>query len=80
MWASRSRGLRKYPSRAAPRYGRLVLSTLEVESLAGHAANDAHGKVYVHREKLPLSLLRDGLEKLRCVEVVKALASSSTIE
>jgi hypothetical protein len=31
------------------------------------------GKVYVHREKLPSGLLRDGLEKLRYVEVVKAL-------
>jgi hypothetical protein len=31
------------------------------------------GKVYEHRELLPMSLLRDGLEKLRYEEVVKAL-------
>lgn len=42
-----------------------------VEVLAGHAADNVHGRVYVHREKLPLSLLREGLEKLRYEEVVK---------
>ncbi len=42
-----------------------------VEILAGHSAENVHGRVYVHREKLPLSLLREGLEKLRYEEVVK---------
>ena len=42
--------------------------------LAGHAASGVqHGQVYVHRESMPLSLLREGLEKLRYEEVVKAL-------
>ena len=43
------------------------------EMLAGHAAAGVHGQVYVHRDSLPLSLLRDGLEKLRYNEVVEAL-------
>lgn len=44
-----------------------------VEILAGHAAQNVHGQTYVHRERLPLSLLRDGLEKLDYSGVVKAL-------
>ena len=42
--------------------------------LAGHAASGVHGQMYVHRENMPLSLLRDGLEKLTYPEVAKALA------
>ena len=33
-------------------------------------------RVYVHREGLPLSLLKDGLEKLKYEEVVKALIAA----
>jgi hypothetical protein len=44
-----------------------------VEVLAGHAANNVHGKVYEHRELLPIGLLQDGLERLRYDEVTKAL-------
>jgi len=38
-------------------------------------AAGVHGQVYVHRESIPLSLLRDGLEKLRYDEVVQVLDS-----
>jgi hypothetical protein len=38
------------------------------------SASGVHGQVYVHRDNIPLSLLREGLEKLRYEEVVKALA------
>jgi hypothetical protein len=31
------------------------------------------GKVHEHRELLPMSLLRDGLERLTCEEMMKAL-------
>lgn len=44
-----------------------------VEVLAGHASNSVHGQVYVHREGLPLSLLRDRLEKLRYPDLMKVL-------
>lgn len=44
------------------------------EMLAGHAAQGIHDKVYAHRELTPLSLLQEGLEKLRYDDVVKALA------
>jgi len=44
-----------------------------VEVLAGHAASGVHGKVYEHRELLPMRLLRDGLERLKYDEVVEAL-------
>lgn len=49
-----------------------------VEVLAGHASNNVHGMVYVHREGLPLSLLKDGLEKLRYAEVEKLLVVESS--
>jgi integrase len=44
-----------------------------VEILAGHAAAGVQGQTYVHRNQLPLALLRDGLEKLKYPDVVKAL-------
>lgn len=44
-----------------------------VEVLAGHTASGVHGKVYEHRELLPLSLLREGLEKLRYDSVLTVL-------
>lgn len=44
-----------------------------MEVLAGHVASGVHRKVYEHRELLPMSLLRDGLERLRYEEVVDAL-------
>lgn len=44
-----------------------------VEMLAGHASNTVNGSTYTHRENIPLSLLREGLEKLRYDEVVKPL-------
>jgi len=43
------------------------------EILAGHAAAGVHGQTYVHRDQLPLRLLKDNLEKLRYDGVVKAL-------
>jgi len=42
--------------------------------LAGHAASGVQGQVYVHRENMPLSLLRGRLENLTYPEVAKALA------
>lgn len=47
------------------------------EALAGHAANTVHGSVYVHREALPLVLLRDGIEKLDYGDVVNGLPGDS---
>jgi integrase len=41
--------------------------------LTGHSGNDVHDKVYVHRENVKLSVLRDGLNRLRYDEVVKVL-------
>ena len=34
------------------------------EVLVGHAAENAHGQTYVHREGIPLALLKEHLEKL----------------
>ena len=34
------------------------------EALVGHAANSVHGSVYLHRNALPMSLLKQGIEKL----------------
>ena len=34
------------------------------EALVGHAANTVHGSVYLHRDVLPMKLLKDGIEKL----------------
>jgi integrase len=41
--------------------------------LTGHSESDVHGKVYMHRENIRLSVLRDGLNKLRYDQVVEAL-------
>jgi integrase len=50
------------------------VQTNQVEMLAGHASNTVNGSVYTHRENIPLSLLREGLERLTYPDVVKALA------
>ena len=34
------------------------------EMIAGHSASGVHSQVYIHRDNIPLSLLRDGLERL----------------
>jgi integrase len=44
--------------------------------LTGHSDNDVHGQVYVHRENIRLSVLRDALSKLRYDQVVEALMRS----
>jgi integrase len=44
-----------------------------VEYLVGHSAGTVHDRVYTKRDLLPLSLLREGLEKLRYDEVVQVL-------
>jgi integrase len=41
--------------------------------LTGHAEGDVHGKVYLHKDRIRLSVLRDGLNRLRYDDVVKAL-------
>jgi integrase len=41
--------------------------------LTGHSGTDVHDKVYVHREKVKLSVLRDGLNRLRYDDVLEAL-------
>ncbi len=44
-----------------------------VEYLVGHSAGTVHDRVYTKRDLLPLSLLRDGLERLDYSAVVKSL-------
>lgn len=41
--------------------------------IAGHSASGVHSQVYVHRDNIPLSLLREGLEKLRYDGVLTVL-------
>ena len=41
--------------------------------LAGHAAQGVHGKVYDHRERVSIKLLKDGLERLQYPEVLQVL-------
>lgn len=48
--------------------------------LVGHAAQGVHGKVYDHRERVPMKLLQAGLEKLRHPEVLQALNSKGQRE
>jgi integrase len=47
------------------------------EMIAGHSASGVHGQVYVHRDNIPLSLLQDGLEKLRYEGVLTALTKEA---
>ena len=44
--------------------------------VTGHSGNDVHDKVYVHRENIKLSVLRDGLNRLRYDDVLKALSEN----
>jgi integrase len=46
-----------------------------VKMLVGHSDQTVHGQTYLHRNLIPLKLLRDGLEKLRYDIVMKALHS-----
>lgn len=48
--------------------------------LVGHAAQGVHGKVYDHRERVPMKLLQLGLEKLRYPEVLQALTNGQREE
>jgi integrase len=36
-----------------------------VKMISGHTEEGVHGRTYVHREHIPLSLMREVLEKLR---------------
>jgi len=42
--------------------------------LTGHAGQDIHSKVYIKRGNIKLSVLRDGLNRLRYDDVVKAMS------
>lgn len=44
-----------------------------VNYILGHTEGTINDRVYTHKDLLPLSLLREGLNKLRYDEVVKAL-------
>ena len=44
------------------------------EMIVGHASNTVHGQVYVHRDKMPLGMLKDHLEKLDFRPLLKGLA------
>jgi integrase len=46
------------------------------EILVGHASDTVHGQTYVHREGIPLALLRSHLEKLDFSGCLKGLPSS----
>jgi hypothetical protein len=54
-------------------FGEGPVPTTRRSCTVGHAASGVHGQTYVHRETIPLSLLREGLEKLKYDEVVKVL-------
>ena len=43
-----------------------------VEMIAGHSAGNVH-ESYIHKDTLPLSLLRDGLERLRYDDITARL-------
>ncbi|MBA3754401.1 MAG: hypothetical protein H0X01_09750 [Nitrospira sp.] len=43
------------------------------EMLVGHTSNTVHGQVYVHRDKMPLTMLKEHLEKLDFRPLLRAL-------
>lgn len=55
---------------------RLACSRETVQLLAGHSDGTVH-EDYVHKERLPVSLLKDGIELLRYDEVVTSLRGNS---
>ena len=48
--------------------------------ISGHASSGVHDQVYVHREGLPLSLLKDGLEKLKYDSVLTVLTKEKHLQ
>ncbi len=42
--------------------------------LVGHASHTVHGQVYVHRDKMPLGMLKEHLEKLDFRPMLKGLS------
>jgi integrase len=45
-----------------------------VQMLAGHVSGDVHGR-YVHRDKIAMRVLQEGLERLRYDEILKVLTA-----
>jgi integrase len=69
LYSTRHTGITRLSNIGVPEKIRMMLT--------GHAAQGIHGKVYDQRERVPMKLLRDGLEKLRYEEVVQRLVESS---
>lgn len=65
-----SKGRNTYADAAGKLFSRLVDIA---RMLTGHSESGVHGKVYVHRENIKLSVLLEGMNRLRYDDVVKAL-------
>lgn len=42
-------------------------------TLAGHASQGVHGRIYDHRQRVPMKLLQEGIERLQYPSVMQAL-------
>jgi integrase len=54
----------------------LAIPQTIAEILVGHAADGVHGQVYLHRDAVPLTLLKEHLERLDYWACVKGLVST----
>lgn len=65
LYSTRHTGITRMSNIGIPEKIRMMIT--------GHASQGVHGKVYDQRERVPMKLLQEGLEKLRYSEVLQAL-------
>jgi integrase len=68
LYSTRHTGITRLSNIGVPEKIRMMIT--------GHASQGIHGKVYDQRERVPMKLLQEGLEKLRYDEVLQALTNS----
>lgn len=72
VWAASEQDWHHHPAKVIHSFRHTVVTRLTAagapqdmrEVIVGHAAENVHGQTYVHREGIPLALLKEHLEKL----------------
>ncbi|MBX3301595.1 MAG: site-specific integrase [Nitrospira sp.] len=70
LYSTRHTGITKLSNLGVPEKIRMMIT--------GHASQGIHGQVYDRRERVPMNLLRQGLEQLHYPDVLQSLNNKST--
>jgi integrase len=70
LYSTRHTGITRLSNIGVPEKIRMMIT--------GHASQGIHGKIYDQRERVPMKLLQDGLEKLQYSEIMKRLSGFSS--